>query len=109
MSSQSPNSSRQLRKDARAHEILTAALNVFQTRGFAAATIADVAQAAGVANGTVYLYYPSKVDLFKAVVRELMAPGIERIEEAALALPTPAEQLRAALEQWSAVMQKNRV
>ena len=98
---------RQLRKDARAQEILTAALGVFQARGFAAATIAEVAQAAGVANGTVYLYYPSKQDLFKAVVRDLMAPSIERIEEAALAAATPIEQLHVALEQWSTIMDRN--
>lgn len=107
-SSSSPDSCRQLRKDARSGEILSAALGVFHAKGFAAATIADVARAAGVANGTVYLYFPSKQDLFKAVVCDLVAPNIERIEEAALAQPTPTAQLRTALELWAAAMQNGR-
>jgi AcrR family transcriptional regulator len=55
--------------EKRREEILKAALDVFTEKGYAAATIPEIAQAAGVAAGTIYLYYPSKRELFVAVVK----------------------------------------
>jgi AcrR family transcriptional regulator len=60
---------RQRRKEARPHELLEAALALFVEKGFAATRTDEVAQRAGVSKGTLYLYYPSKEELFKAVVR----------------------------------------
>jgi AcrR family transcriptional regulator len=59
---------RQRRKDARPAELLDAALTLFVEKGFAATRAEEVAQRAGVSKGTLYLYYPSKEDLFKAVI-----------------------------------------
>jgi AcrR family transcriptional regulator len=67
----------QRRKDARPDEILDAALDLFVARGFAATRMDEVARKAGVTKGTVYLYFPSKEDLFKAVVRAWVLPEIE--------------------------------
>jgi AcrR family transcriptional regulator len=67
---------RQRRKEARPQELLDAALAVFVERGFAAARTDDVAQRAGVSKGTLYLYYPSKNDLLKAVIRHSLAHEI---------------------------------
>jgi AcrR family transcriptional regulator len=53
----------------RREQILKAALEVFSQKGFAAATIPEIARAAEVAAGTIYLYYPSKRDLFVAVIK----------------------------------------
>ena len=58
---------REQRKTARKEAILAAAQGVFAKKGFDGATIADIATAAGVASGTVYLYYESKIDLFAAL------------------------------------------
>ncbi len=58
---------REQRKTARREAILAAAQSVFARKGFDGATIADIARAAGVASGTVYLYYESKIDLFAAL------------------------------------------
>lgn len=58
---------REQRKTARRDAILAAAQDVFAKKGFDGATIADIAGAAGVASGTVYLYYESKIDLFAAL------------------------------------------
>ena len=63
-----PTSQRQRRKDARPLELLDAALELFVEKGFAAARAEEVAQRAGVSKGTLYLYYPSKEELFKAVI-----------------------------------------
>lgn len=70
------------RKDARPDEILEAALDVFATRGYAAARLDEVARRAGVTKGTIYLYYRGKAALFKAVVRRSLIPNIERAEAA---------------------------
>jgi TetR/AcrR family transcriptional regulator len=61
---------RSRRKEARPGELLDAALDLFVEKGFAATRVEEVAQRAGVSKGTLFLYFPSKVDLFKAVVRE---------------------------------------
>ena len=55
--------------EQRRAQILKAALEVFSLKGFAAATIPEIAKAAGVAAGTIYLYYPSKRELFVAVIK----------------------------------------
>lgn len=61
---------RERRKEARPGELLDAALDLFVEKGFAATRVEEVAARAGVSKGTLFLYFPSKVDLFKAVVRE---------------------------------------
>src|SRR6266446_5005945 len=54
------------RKDARPEEIISAALEVFADRGFAATKLEDVARRAGVTKGTIYLYFENKEALFKS-------------------------------------------
>src|SRR3954470_24603386 len=74
--------------------LLRAAIDVFAERGFFNAQVADVARAAGVAAGTVYLYFRSKDDLliciFERSMREALADGRRAVEEIA----DPAERLR---------------
>jgi AcrR family transcriptional regulator len=84
------------RKEARPTEILEAALACFAEKGFAATKLDDVAARAGITRGTLYLYFTSKEELFKAVVRQSVLPilaGRERMQARA-DLPV-AEQLRA--------------
>jgi TetR/AcrR family transcriptional regulator len=61
---------RERRKEARPGELLAAALDLFVEKGFAATRAEEVAQRAGVSKGTLFLYFPSKEELFKAVIRE---------------------------------------
>jgi TetR/AcrR family transcriptional regulator len=70
MSTKPAAQTRQRRKEARPQELLDAALELFVEKGFAATRSEEVAARAGVAKGTLYLYFPSKEDLLKAVVRE---------------------------------------
>lgn len=65
-----PLQKRERRKDARPGELLAAALDLFVEKGFAATRSEEVAQRAGVSKGTLFLYFASKEELFKAVVRE---------------------------------------
>jgi AcrR family transcriptional regulator len=55
--------------DERPAQILDAALDVFASKGFQAATMQEVAEAAGITKGTIYLYFPGKTELFLATVR----------------------------------------
>jgi TetR/AcrR family transcriptional regulator len=68
-----PGATRQRRKEARPGELLDAALTLFVEKGFAATRVDEVAARAGVSKGTLFLYYPSKEDLFKAVIHETLA------------------------------------
>ena len=76
---------RQRRKEARPQELLDAALALFVEKGFSATRSEEVARRAGVSKGTLYLYYPSKEELFKAVVRHnlssLIAEGRELAQQ----------------------------
>ena len=73
------------RKEARPGEILAAALALFAAHGFAATRLEDVADRAGVSKGTIYLYFPTKEALFRAVVRQGIVPNIAAMEELAAA------------------------
>ena len=55
--------------EGRREQILRAAVTVFSERGYASATISDIANEAGVAHGTVYLYFRSKAEIFRYLVR----------------------------------------
>ena len=90
------------RKDARPGEIVAAGLVCFAERGFAATRLEDVARCAGVTKGTLYLYFPNKEELFKAVVRQAVVANIV-LGEALVAhssepAPVVLEQLIARLQ-----------
>src|SRR5213596_686275 len=103
--SRKPRPRWQRRKAARPAEIVTAALDVFVERGFAAARLEEVARRAGVTKGTVYLYFKNKEALFKAVVRETIVPVIAKGEAMAQAFTGSARELveRLVREYWRLV------
>lgn len=89
------------RKGARPGELLDAALDLFVEKGYAATRLDDVAARAGVSKGTLYLYYASKEDLFKAVVRQNIVPLIEAFErDVASSNATSAELLGDFFRRW---------
>jgi len=71
---------RKERSAARREAILAAALDEFAERGFEAARLEDVAKRAGVAKGTIYLYFRDKQSLFQELVRAMVTPLIGTIE-----------------------------
>ena len=71
---------REARSVARRRAILAAALDEFSDRGFAATRLDDVAKRAGVAKGTIYLYFRDKESLFQDLVRDMLTPMIGIIE-----------------------------
>ena len=74
--------------------ILRAAIDTFAERGYFNAQVADVARAAGVAAGTVYLYFKSKDDLLISIFERSMRDGLSRGRESVADLDDPPERLR---------------
>jgi len=72
------------RADERPQEVLEAALEVFVERGYAATNMDEIARRAGVSKGTLYLYYPGKAELLKAVVRQSLLGNLIEAQELAL-------------------------
>jgi AcrR family transcriptional regulator len=92
---------RRRRKDARPAELLEAALTLFVEKGFAATRSEEVAKAAGVSKGTLYLYFPSKEELLKAVIQHFLGAEIEAgVQEAAAADGPAAHALGQLLVTW---------
>jgi AcrR family transcriptional regulator len=73
------------RRGERREAILAAALEEFAARGFAATRLDDVAARAGVAKGTIYLYFRDKESLFQELVRAMVSPLVGAIAAAPLA------------------------
>lgn len=71
----------QRRKEDRPKEIADAAFEAFAENGYAATRIDDVAKRAGISKGLTYLYYKTKEDLFKAVVRNIVVPRVDMLIE----------------------------
>jgi TetR/AcrR family transcriptional regulator, fatty acid metabolism regulator protein len=74
--------------------ILRAAIDVFAERGYFNAQVADVARAAGVAAGTVYLYFRNKDDLLVSIFERSMREGLAGSRAAVADLRDPSERLR---------------
>lgn len=85
-----PRSDRTDKRDA----LLRAAIETFAARGFFNAQVADVARAAGVAAGTVYLYFRGKDDLLISIFEKTMTEAIAAGRESIATVGDPLGQLR---------------
>jgi AcrR family transcriptional regulator len=92
---------RNRRKEARPGELLEAALDLFVEKGFAATRVEEVAARAGVSKGTLFLYFPSKEELLKAVVVENLAGRFSQWNREFDAFQGPtADMLRHCMRIW---------
>ncbi len=93
----SPRTAKQLAqiRAQRKAQIVQAALEVFVEKGYYAANVSDIAQKAGVSQGTIYHYFPSKDDLFWAAYEAWEVQSLYgEIQQALGASQSPTEQLR---------------
>jgi AcrR family transcriptional regulator len=92
---------RERRKEARPGELVKAALDLFVEKGFAATRVDEVAARAGVSKGTLFLYFESKEDLFKAVIRDNIANLFPAWNEEFKTFEgSSAEMLQYAMDLW---------
>lgn len=95
------------RKAEKRHAILEGAVRVFAEKGFFNATVAEIARAAGVADGTIYLYFKSKDDLLLSVFDEKMQELGAAARQATEGLGTASEALRRMAELHLSAVQKD--
>ncbi len=89
------------RKQARPGELLAAALDLFVEKGYAATRVEEVARRAGVSKGTLFLYFASKEELFKAVVRENISGRFPQWSSELDSFPgSTSDLLRHAMAAW---------
>jgi AcrR family transcriptional regulator len=82
----------QRRKEDRPQEITEAAFDAFAEKGYAATRVDDVAKRAGVSKGLLYLYFKTKEELFKAVVRGVVIPKLDALIAAVERSETTSEE-----------------
>ncbi len=82
------------RRDQKRERILDGAVRAFASQGFHRTRVSDVARTAGVADGTIYLYFEGKDDLLRAVFDRAMGRFLDRGRLALAAFEDPTEQMR---------------
>lgn len=93
------------RKEERPKDICAAALELFAEKGFAAAKIEEIARRAGLSKGALYLYFPTKEALFRAVVRDAVVPNIETIRQGIATTDLPfADLVRTLLPRFAEIV-----
>ncbi len=96
---------RRRRKEARPAEIVAAALASFVLHGYESSRLEDIARQAGCTKGTIFLYYESKAELFKAAVRGAMVPVLQAAEQTVEGHRGSARELLESLlrQRWLAM------
>ena len=98
---------RDTRVNDKRSRILDAAVKVFAERGFHSATVAGIARAAGVADGTIYLYFKGKDDLLLRLFDEKMTALLAEAREALGRERTSADKLRRFIQFHLTVVERN--
>lgn len=94
------------RSDKRAR-ILDAAVKIFADRGFHSATVAEIAREAGVADGTIYLYFKSKDDVLLRLFEEKMAAILAEARTALSAETSAPARLRRFIQLHFSLVERN--
>jgi len=76
-----PRNRQHIPRDERAADLLAAATQVFVAKGYAATTMTDISEVAGVARANIYWYFPSKDDIFAAVMSDLYGTEIAQLTQ----------------------------
>lgn len=85
----------------RPHQLIDAALDVFSEFGYSAAKLDEIAHRAGVSKGTIYLYFESKEELFKAVVNDVIAAQLRSAHHGPSAQSASEALERALRGNWA--------
>jgi TetR/AcrR family transcriptional regulator, fatty acid metabolism regulator protein len=95
------------RTDDKRQRILDAAVQVFARKGFSASRISDVASAAGIADGTVYLYFESKDDILIKLFDEVMGVHIDAARQEIARVEDAAARLRVIADHHLGLLGRN--
>ena len=87
--------------------IITAAATLFGEKGYHNTTTAEIAESAGVAAGTIYIYFSSKEELLVAVFEEFLGTHMDRLREGIATEATPEAKLKRLLRLGLELMEQN--
>jgi len=85
-------------KTEKINAIATAALHIFAEKGYAATSVEQIAEAAGIGKGTVYEYFPSKEEIFVHAINDWIMDLINRMVEKTRHIDNPVERLKVFIE-----------
>jgi TetR/AcrR family fatty acid metabolism transcriptional regulator len=85
------------RPQTKRERILRAAIDVFAQNGYFNAKVSEIARAAGVADGTIYLYFDGKEDLLTSIFRDHTRNYLQSLERALANVNRPEERIRIAI------------
>jgi AcrR family transcriptional regulator len=94
--------------EARRQQILTAALDLFGTKGFHRTTTQDLAESADVSVGLIYQYFKDKEDLLAAAIGQIFDAYLAEIPLAVEAATDPLSRFRAAVHAYCRVIDEHR-
>src|SRR3954453_20369684 len=92
-----PAQSDTFRGTSKRERILRAAVDVFAQNGYFNAKVVEIARAAGVADGTIYLYFDGKEDLLVTIFREHTPNSLQSLETQIANVKRPEERMRIAI------------
>jgi TetR/AcrR family fatty acid metabolism transcriptional regulator len=87
-------SARRTSREDKRRRIIDAAVKVFAEKGFFGAKVSEIADAAGVADGTIYLYFKSKDDILISLFQEKMSEIVKQLQAILHELPDPETKMR---------------
>ena len=99
---------RDRRRDAKRERILAGAIEAFAAHGFHRARVSDVAKAAGVADGTIYLYFENKDELLARIFDQTLEQFWARGESYVVEAEAADEQMRRLVELHLKFLGENR-
>lgn len=95
-------------REEKRERILRGAISAFAQKGFYQARVSDIAKAAGVADGTIYLYFENKDAILIHIFEDRMEKLLEVIDRITSSDRTPAEQIRKIIEVQLGLLEEER-
>ncbi len=96
------------REEEKRERILSAALKVFSQKGFYKSKVSEIAKEAGVADGTIYLYFKNKDDLLISIFEEKIGELISILKQKLEGVRNPEEKMWVFIENHLHLLEKNR-
>jgi TetR/AcrR family transcriptional regulator, fatty acid metabolism regulator protein len=89
------------------HQIIEAAIRVFARNGYYNSRVSDIAREAGIASGTIYLYFKTKEEILVTLFRERMADFVAQLRSEIAAEPDPVAKIRRLVRVHFSVLEQN--
>src|SRR5205085_9687795 len=96
-----------MRNPDKPQQIIDAAVRVFARNGFYNSRVSDIAREAGVASGTIYLYFKTKDEILVTLFREKMAAWVAHVRERIAGEPDPVAKIRRLVALHFSVLERD--